>query len=425
MNLIIKILNEFTETKFQRDTIWLISAQALLAMSGILINVIVGNKYGSENLGLFNQGVAIFFLISAILSIGLNNTTIKKISEDSSNDSKNKVILNNNLFISIVFSLSIVFILYFVINQRSYLFSHDEVAISFKIFLICIPLYNINKILMSFLIGMRFQEQFAKARFIRWTSLFFLILICAILDISFQYIYYSFLFSEFILFIYIYTKVSNYFSVSISKEIIKKNLKFGIKSYLSEIISYAKDRLDIIIVGYFVSKLEMGVFTFSYSFASGVLILSSVFMQNLNPIISEMWKNEKYHSLFDKISLLKSKVIYFQSFFLIVIFIAFNFIMPMITNIPIEEHMLIFNILLFGFYIFSLNSWLGSFLIMTGNLSLNIIRVLIVLVFSISLLFIMSYCFGLFGAAVSIFLISVMNYALVNFFVKYVLRGKI
>ena len=200
---------------------------------------------------------------------------------------------------------------------------------------------------------------------------------------------------------------------------------FGLKTYIAEIISFTKDRLDIIIVGYFISTTEMGVFTFSYSFASGILILSSVMMQNFSPIISELWFQKKYNRLINKINSIKLKIVYIQSLFFVIIILGFNFVMPLITELPINEYLLIFNILLIGFFIFSCSSWLGSFLIMTNNLNLNIIRISVILLFSISLILVLTYNYGVLGAAIAISLSSGFSFFIINFLVARVIKGKI
>ena len=170
-----KKTKQLIKSKFAKDTIWLTVAQIVLAFSGILINIIIGNKYGSEDLGIFNQSIAIFFLISAFISFGLNNTTIKKISENPDNQKRNKLIINSNLLIVCIIGFSVFFIGYFAIHKIAFVFSSFDIALSMKILFISIPIYNINKILMSSLTGLRKQKEFSIARIIRWGLLITLI----------------------------------------------------------------------------------------------------------------------------------------------------------------------------------------------------------------------------------------------------------
>ena len=143
------IKNIFFLSKFDKDSVWLFFAQIILALSGIIINIIIGNKYGSEVLGIFNQSISIFFLFSALISLGLNNSTIKKISEDPNNYNRNNLIVNSNLIASTVISFFVCATVFFTIDYFKYIFSSPEIASALKIIFISVPIYNFNKILMS------------------------------------------------------------------------------------------------------------------------------------------------------------------------------------------------------------------------------------------------------------------------------------
>ena len=166
----------------------------------------------------------------------------------------------------------------------------------------------------------------------------------------------------------------------------------------------------------------MGIFTFSYSFSSGILILSRVFMQNFNPIISNLWENKKYSELKQKIIFLVKRISVVQFFFFIIIGISFNLVVPYIVNLPIRENILIFTMMLLGFFIFSTISFLGSFLVMTGNLNMNIIRVLISLFFSVTIVSSMSYYNGINGAALAVLFSNIFNFMMIVVFTKRIFK---
>ena len=54
-------------------------------------------------------------------------------------------------------------------------------------------------------------------------------------------IYYSFLIAELILSTYLFVKLYDFISLSFSIDSVKENLKFGSKTYISEIMSLTKD----------------------------------------------------------------------------------------------------------------------------------------------------------------------------------------
>lgn len=418
----IKSGKELVKSKFVKDTIWLTIAQFVLAVSGIIINIIIGNKYGSDGLGVFNQALAIFLLLSAFSGLGLNNTTIKKVSEDPNNTENLKLILNSNLLVSTLISLLVLVLGYLVIDKINFLFSSKQVAYGIKFLLYSFPLYGINKILMSFLSGLRMQKQFSIARIIRWFSLIILIIIVSSFTNSIKFIYLSFIVSETLLLSYLLVKCTPFVGLYFSKITLVDNLSFGLQSYVSEVIAFAKDKLEIILTGYFLSKNEMGIFTFSYSFAAGILIFPSVIMQNFNPIISKLWFQSQIEELKLKIAEIRKKMVIILFPIVLFLFVFYNFLLQYFTNLPITEYLFVFNIMLLGFFLLSVVSWLGSFLIMTHNLYLNIKRVTLLLLFSLISITSMAFYFGILGAALAVFLSAVFALIIIISFVKKILK---
>ena len=63
-------LFSISKNKFAVDSIYLFFMQFILAVSAILNNIIIGNAYGSEGLGVFNQVVAFYFIASTFAALG-------------------------------------------------------------------------------------------------------------------------------------------------------------------------------------------------------------------------------------------------------------------------------------------------------------------------------------------------------------------
>ena len=76
-------IQEIVKTRFAKDTIWLIAAQAVLMASGLGINLIIGRGNGAEYLGIFNQSLALYSILSTLFAFGLNNQITKEISDGS------------------------------------------------------------------------------------------------------------------------------------------------------------------------------------------------------------------------------------------------------------------------------------------------------------------------------------------------------
>lgn len=420
-NKIKERLSEYLTSKFVGDSIWLLVAKGVLAISGIALNVIIGNYEGSAFLGVFNQVLAFYMLIGGVSSLGLSNFILKKISGIVQNNTSQKEYLSTTLFCSFLFSIIAVLITLSFSQFAPTLFSDQMVAEGLTITVLAIPLYNSNKMLMARLQGIRNLKIYSISKIIRWFGLILLITTVALLDLNQTIYFYVLVIIEAVLFFYLFWYQVEFIEFNFNQRVIKESLSFGLKTYISEIVSNAKNRLDIIIAGYFLSKSEMGIFTFIYSIALGFMMLSSVLIVNINPLISRLWDEGKKEILVKNLKKVYYNLIVILIPFLVIFVWAYYNPLPMITDIDVINNHHIFLIMLFGILVFANVSWLGGFLIMTGHLIMNIYRTFYMFIFGILSMYILSSLYGLEGAAIAIMISALFNTVLIIFFVKSIL----
>ena len=58
--------------KFVQDSAYTFVSYMILAISGIIANILIGNAYGASGIGIFNQTVAIYMIFSLAAIFGLN-----------------------------------------------------------------------------------------------------------------------------------------------------------------------------------------------------------------------------------------------------------------------------------------------------------------------------------------------------------------
>jgi O-antigen/teichoic acid export membrane protein len=95
-----EVLSQLKKDKFTGDTGWLVLSQFILMGSGLLVNLIIGYWYGAEQLGVFNQILGFYLILTTFFSLGINNSIIQKISTQSSQN--HPEIFKSNFFITTV-----------------------------------------------------------------------------------------------------------------------------------------------------------------------------------------------------------------------------------------------------------------------------------------------------------------------------------
>ena len=416
MNIIEIFKNKYLKSKFSQDFTWIFTSQLVLATNGILLNIFISNFYSAELLGVFNQALSFFLILTAVSNFGLFNTTVKFVSESANSTEIIKKIASTNFILAFVFSTLVVLFIWLISYMGFSLFSSFQVLKASKIVLLAIPCFTMNRIFMGYFNGIRNMKMYSLMRIFRWVSYILFFVIISVISHDFYSSLYSFLLVEFLLLFIISTKYYSFFSLKINFAEIKKNLSFGSKSFLSEIVSYSQDKLDIIIIGYILSASDVGIYSFAASIAKGVLIIPAVFMQNVNPIISKLWVEQKINGIQIYITKLKNYsikiMIPFSLLVIILYFIIINFFMPP----EFSTTMVIFLIMLLGAFLLSSISWSGGFLLMAGKLNPNFIRVVLLLLISGVLNSTFAYSFGLIGAASAYLVFSITVLFLQNWF---------
>jgi hypothetical protein len=66
------MLNKLTQSKFNTDLLWNMASFGLVAIIGIVLNIIIFKVYHTDVLGVFNQVFAIYLLLSQLAVGGVH-----------------------------------------------------------------------------------------------------------------------------------------------------------------------------------------------------------------------------------------------------------------------------------------------------------------------------------------------------------------
>lgn len=413
--MILETIKKYYNKKFVKDSSWLSFAKAIELIIAIIINLYIAKRQGNVGIGIFNQAYS-FYMIFAILSnLGVSNSLVKFSSE---NPQYAKKVFNDHLYITILLSLPIIVIIIVITKSIPQLFTNIEVAKSVQRALFALPLFLLNKNFIAYLNSIRLIKDMAIIRIIRWIIMLVAIVMLPIVTKDEKSIYYSFIIAESILVIYCLIRYHKIIENPSKITIKTRYNNFGIKSLLSEIIATMNDKLRIIILGYIISKNEIGVYSMLLTITSSVYYLQQVLMQNINPIISKLYFESKFKELQRKIyDVMKVNTVI--SYAIIIMLIPLYMILTKyILTDQLDGYMKYFLILLISVMILSPFNWTGGVLIMGGYVKENFYRTLLIMIINISLLFIFGYFFGLMGVVVATIIINLAIVIIQNIAIK-------
>jgi len=188
----IKFIHDLSGKNFSKDVAYNFISVVILGISGIFLNTIVGNHYGPTGLGIFNQAIAIYLIISLFSVLGLQTSVVKHSAEFKDDKENLNYIISTSILISLPFSLfiTILFIIipFFVPN----IFFNNDVTKVTQFIIFGIPFFSMNKLYAALLNGMRDMRVYAVNQSFRWISISLLIYISILFNFQIKFTILSF-----------------------------------------------------------------------------------------------------------------------------------------------------------------------------------------------------------------------------------------
>lgn len=263
---------------------------ALVAVSGILANVIILKAYTSAHLGVYNFCYALFVVVSQVSCCGVHLSCLKSISVEPSSDHPSIIMAG----LLLVFGISFVVVLavYISIPGLIWLFSGLDLDGSLQLISLAILLYSINKVYMFSANGLGRMTLYAAMQSLRALMLFLYIGTMALVEGMDYPLAGAFLFSEFVLTLVLsvalYPRRACREMSGQVKKWIRLHFKFGREAVLSGLSTELNTRLDVLVLGVFLNDAVVGIYSFASMLVEGFYQLIVVLKNNINPVLAKM-----------------------------------------------------------------------------------------------------------------------------------------
>jgi len=306
------MLKKITDSKFNIDLLWNFSSFALIAVLGVLVNVVIAKTYGNEGLGVFNQVYAIYLMLSQLAVGGVHLAVQRYIPIYSNRVQERSTILFSSLLISGILSIIIISLAYTFYWLPGKLLHSNSVQESYQLTMFGLLFFSFNKVLISFHNGLRNMKAFAIFQLLRYVFLMAGILLVVYLNLGIIYLASSLAISEVFLFIICFLYSLKFLSFNLNFSHFnswnKINFKFGKKALAGNFLLDINTKVDVFVIGIFFSDALVGIYSFASTFAEGFMLLPVLVRNNLNPVLAKLKtkSNKQFVSKILKISIRKS-----------------------------------------------------------------------------------------------------------------------
>jgi O-antigen/teichoic acid export membrane protein len=280
-----------TPGQFRVDLAWNFASLAILGVSGIAINVVIGLIYDPATLGTFNQVVAAYIVFSMLAAGGIHFSVLRAMASHGAGQDADAEILRGALIPTVVLSALTTGLFLAASDPVANWLESPPVAHGMRVAAVGLFFFALNKVLLAVVNGQQRMRAFALYQSLRYLLILGGLTLAVGSGLDGASLPGIFSFGEALLFLALATDVTirvpwwrpgNWRDWSI------RHLLFGVKSALSGILLELNSRVDILMLGWFLADDAVGIYSFAALFTEGFFQLLVVLQNNYNPILARL-----------------------------------------------------------------------------------------------------------------------------------------
>jgi O-antigen/teichoic acid export membrane protein len=275
--------------RFQRDVLWNFGSIAVLAVSGFVLQFSIENHYDAATLGVFNQVLAFYTIASQIAVGGINLSALKEIAVRPHDREHVTSIVASSLLPAIVLSALATFAYWLSRDAVGRLLDSDGVAVGIAASAPGLFFFAINKVLLAVVNGVQRMRAFALFTALRYFLILVALFAAIVREMPGAELAYVFSVSECCLFVALCVDVGRLVQPSLPAgwtRWIRVHLVYGAQSVLSGIMLELNAKIDVWMIGIYMSDRDVGIYSFAAMVAEGVNQLLVVLQNVYNPLIA-------------------------------------------------------------------------------------------------------------------------------------------
>jgi len=396
-------LRRTLQLKFVKDTIWVVASYVVLGASGIAVNTVLVGFYGEGAFGHFALAFSLYMLLHMVAVMGVNNSVIKYVAERAEDDEHTGSVITGGLLV-VAGSASVITLGAWLASPLvATVYEPPAVLAIYKVMLLGLPLFAVNKVLVGLLNGLRDMTAYAMFQASRYVLVLGGVLAVAIGGGSLVECAWAVPAAEVVLLagLAARTRLPRRLRLRGVLDWCRRHLVFGFLSSLHDVAVELYFRVDILIVGRFDERM-LGLYAYASDVAKGLTAFSILVQVNFNPIISRLWSSQQVDALGDYMRRVRRSTYLMYLPVLVLAAVGYPALVYLFrSEMLVWQHLVSFYILLAGVVLFSGYSALLGSMAYTGHLNAQVRRSLYALAVNTVGSLTLVPLIGIIGAAVS------------------------
>ena len=288
MSLLSRLTHTIRHQKLSQDISWSMLSFFILGISGILINIIITVTRDASALAVFNLAYAVYIIGSQFAVWGVHYSVLRYAAFYHDSPAERGVMLCSASVLSLITGVILAAVIYFCEPFFTLVFHSAETGQAIGHISWGLLLFPLNKVLLAYLNGLRKIKAFSVLQALRYLVIMIVVALVSASAAPIASATYAFFVSELLTTlaagVYI-CRARLIDSPGLSRAWILRHLDFGSRSLMVGMCTEINTRVDVLVIGFFLSEHATGVYSFAAMLAEGIYQVLAMVRLNFNPLL--------------------------------------------------------------------------------------------------------------------------------------------
>ena len=286
--LITQTVNSLRHQKLSQDIAYSLGSFFVLAISGIVINIVITGLRDAAALGVFNIAYAVYIIASQFAVWGMHYSVLRH-SAYHEDDARER---GRMLMTAIACALGMGMVAAVAIVAAEPLlakvFSSDTTGRAIRNAALGLTIFPLNKVLLAYLNGLRLMKAFSILQATRYLIVMVLVTTIAASSLATEATTLCFLVAELMTALLtvaylIHRRLTK--SLQFSRVWMRTHYRFGTRGLMAGMFAEVNSRVDVLLIGFFLSDRATGIYSFAAMLVDGLYQVLAMIRINFNPML--------------------------------------------------------------------------------------------------------------------------------------------
>ena len=274
--------------KLTRDIAWTIGSFAILATSGLVINVAVVGLRDPAALGVFNQAYAIYMVASQVAVFGLHYSVLRHAAHHDADSGELGRLLATAAIAAFVLGILAAAVVWLGAPAIGRYLDSESTGRAIAWSAAGLLLFPLNKVLVFYLNGLRRMKVFSVLQAARYLTVMACVSAVAASPLPFELVTIGLFVAELITTLGALTYIVRKRlapDARFEASWLRRHFIFGGKSLFSGLFAEMNSRVDVLLLGFFMADRAVGIYSFVAMLVDGLYHVLAMVRVNFNPLL--------------------------------------------------------------------------------------------------------------------------------------------